>query len=246
MAPIIEVSDDVLRGLDLTKVPYKLVKSAQTPIVSSIRPVNNGDYILLDREHQSGNYSQVDLLVPFEKTHLSDKWNNCKTPILLASEQGYMPSIRQHVDSLKLIKSGKAFDGAGNKISSARLQALFKDMTGVKSPYRAEWLDAKFGDGTITYHSIEKDGSVRLVTEKLDKCLMRDKTPGISLDSWLKTADAHGLPTSKTRDGDLYFWYPRNGAVAWFDAGSDWAILGCDRIPSGSDDGLGVRVARKK
>ena len=161
MAPIIEISDDVLKGLELTRVPYKLVKSAQTPVTSApLRTFGNENYVLLDREHQNGNYSRVDLLVPFEKTHLGERWNDCNTPILFASEQGYMPSARQHADFLKLIKSGKAFDGSGNKISSIRLKALYEEITAVRESWRAEWLDAKFGNGTITYHLIDRKSVV--------------------------------------------------------------------------------------
>ena len=75
---------------------------------------------------------------------------------------------------------------------------------------------------------------------------MEDKTPGISFGSWLKTANNLGLPTQKTRDGDLYFWHPQNDAVARWVAYSDSAYLVCCGDPAVRNDSLGVRVARKK
>ncbi|HJX50039.1 MAG TPA: hypothetical protein VJ438_01115 [Candidatus Nanoarchaeia archaeon] len=93
---------------------------------------------------------------------------------------------------------------------------------------------------------IDKDGSVRKVTESLGECLMQDKTPGISLNSWIKTADYHGFPTAKTRDGNLFYLFPRDGSVARFNAFSFGAVFYCSRNPANRSDSLGVRVARKK
>jgi hypothetical protein len=245
MAPIIEVTEKVLRGLDLVGASYKIVQSVK-PTASIIEPPKGENYILLDREHQKGNYSQIDLLVPFEKTHLSQTWNSCETPRLLAQENGYMLQTRAYVDFLKSIKSGKAFDGNGMKISPKKLESLYEEITAVRSPWRGELLDAKFGNGTITYYSIQNDGSVKPVTEELGDCLMKDKTPGIRLDSWLRTANNLGLPTQKTRNGNLYFWHPQKGAVARFVAGSVGAGFVCGGGPAFRDGSLGVRVARKK
>jgi len=230
MAPIIHTDDErAVKLLDAAGIEYKLVQPVQAPVVASDqKPVRRNDYILLPKESQKGNYSQIDLLVPFERTHLNSRWVDCATPQLLAKEGGYMPTIRMHVDFLKLIKSRKAFDGNGRKISSAILKELYDDVTAVGNPWRAEHLDAKFGNGVITYHLIEKDGSVRPVTESLGDCLMEDKLPGVDISSWLRTANILGLPTSKTKNGSLYFWTPRENAVAGFGAYSSWAILSCD------------------
>lgn len=245
MAPIIQTEDArAVQLLDLAGVKYTLVQtektqtSAQTP-----KPIEKANYILLEgREH--GNYSYPDMLVPFAKTHLNERWFDCTTPKLLESENGYMLTGRQEVDFLRLVKSGKAFDGNGKRIESGKLHDLFNDITEVRSPWRAEWIDAKFGDKTITYHKINKDGSIREVTESLGDALMQDKTPGISLDSWLKTADKHGMPTSKTKEGSLCYWYLRENAVAWFNADSSRAYFNCGGDPANRDDSLGARVAR--
>jgi len=248
MAPIINISEEGLAIIDSLKNPnlkYTRVQSTSSQSSSS-QNSKESRYILLDQEHQNGNYSKVDLLVPFEITHLNEIWNECKTPTLLAKEQGYMPTIRQHVDFLTLIKSGEAFDEYGNRIDSKRLEILFDQITAIRDPRRAEWLDAKFESGTITYYSIEQDGTVKKITESLDDCLMQDKSPGISLDSWLKTANSHGMPTENTQDGNLHYWFPRKGAIAGLLAGSFLAGLSCCRDGTGRDDSLGVRVTRMK
>ena len=131
MAPIIEVTEKVLEGLDLIGASYKKVQLVK-PTASISEPPKGDNYVLLDREHQKGNYSQIDLLVPFERTHLNQTWNSCETPKLLAQENGYMLQIRAYADFLKLIKSGKAFDGNGTKISPKRLEFLYEKITAVR------------------------------------------------------------------------------------------------------------------
>ena len=247
MAPIINTNDErAVKILDAAGVKYNLVQPVQSLVAAVQKPVRGKDYILLDREHQKGNYSQIDLLVPFERSHLNERWTDCTTPQLLAIDRGYMPTIRMYVDFLKLIKSGKSFDGDGRKINPARLRELYEEIAAVRSPWRGEHLDAKFGSGVITYHLIEKDGSARPVTESLGDCLMENKLPGVDINSLLRTANKVGLPTSKTKSGSLYFWHPRENAVAGFDADSDRAVLICGRDPVIRDSALGVRVARKK
>jgi len=247
MAPIIDTNDKALRVLDAAGIPYKLVESVQSPSrQSQSSKSKKSKYILLDREHQNGNYSEVDLLIPFKITYLNIKWEECKTPILLASEQGYMPTIRQHLDFLELIKSGEAFDEYGYKIDSKLLENLFDEITAQRDPWRGEWLDAQFGNRTITYHKILQNGSVREITESLDDCLMEDKSPGISLDSWIKTANSYGLPTENTADGSLLYLAPRSGTVAWFVAFSSWTVLRCNANYYERSSTLGVRVTKRK
>ncbi len=210
-------------------------------IIIPAQIANPQDYVLLEgRTH--GPYSYLDLFVSKERSHLNEDWNQAKESV--KKENGYMLTIRQFADFLSLLKSGKAFDGRGRKIDSKELERLFLDITEVKSPWRSEWLDAKFGDGEITYNLINEDGSLNELTESFYRGLTQDKTPGIDLESWLKTADYQGLPTSKTKDGELYYWSPVNGRVAGFGAGSDWADLGWGPADRGA--GLGVRLARSE
>ena len=90
------------------------------------------------------------------------------------------------------------------------------------------------------------DGTSQQVTEPLEDCLMRDKTPGIDLDYWLNNATSQGLPTQNIPDGDLWYWYPAIGTVAGFSVDSGGAVLYCVRFPQYSDSSLGVRRAKIK
>jgi hypothetical protein len=215
-------------------------KGTKPPTPSQI--TNPENYIILEGKTH-GSYSYPDLLVPFQRTHFSENWEQAQKSA--RDENGYMFTIRQFADFLRLLKTGKAYDGKGEKIRDSRLKKLINEITQVKDPWRAEWLDAKFSGTEINYHLINADGSVKEETANLD-CLMEDRTPGLSLDSWLQTANDYGLPTNKTRNGKMYYGYPRNGAVARFVAYADWAYLYCIRDASDADPALGVRIVRKK
>ena len=73
---------------------------------------------------------------------------------------------------------------------------------------------------------------------------MEDKIPGINFNSWLNSNTKHGLPLNKIKNGSLHYWYPRDGAVAWFYADSGRARLDCNWNPTFSVAVLGVRRAK--
>lgn len=166
-----------------------------------------------------------------------------------------MLNLRQGADFLAHVRDGidgrvKVFDGSETELGRDVLTKIYDDITKVKPPYRAEWYDNKFSQSgrswNVTYHKIERDGTIREVTEPLQDCLREDKTPGIDLNHWLRNATYQGLPPSDTPQGSLYYWHPRNGSVARFDAYSDGAALLCDRNSQYSNAGLGVRAAKIK
>ncbi len=198
-------------------------------------------YILLEGKAH-GSYSYPDILVSMDKFLPNLNWQQAHEA--LQKENSLMLAPRQYVDFLNLLKSGNAYDGNGNKIDSSRLSAMLEDITAVRDPWRAEWLDAKFGNDAITYHKINPDGSSKQVTEPLEECLTQDRTPGIDLDDWIKRANNQGLPPENVKEGSLYYWYPRNGCVAGFDAYSGWAYFGCNGDPLSSGAALRVRRAK--
>jgi len=174
---------------------------------------------------------------------------NHEQAMRLTKQLGYPISLRTGVDFLKELRDGArgskiVHDGNGNRITdTSRLERFYKEITEVRDPYRAEWFSDEFGDNTITYNIIKPDGTMQEVTEPVDG-LMEDKRPGINLDYWLDNATPQGLPPANTPDGDLYYWYPRNGAVARFSANSDRVYLYCNRDPDYSNSALGVRAAK--
>ncbi len=178
-----------------------------------------------------------------------------KQAIDLVKGLNYVPlTMRLHVDFLKEINSGRegkrVFDGNGNNVSRKDLEQIWNEITEVRNPWRAEWLDNRFSkkgkQWYVTYHQIQQDGTLNEVTEALEECLMIDKTPGIDLRDWLNRATTQGLPPSNVIDGTMYYRRPQDGAVAWFGADSDRAFLNGSRDLQDSYSALGVRVAKIK
>ena len=251
--PIIPIDP---RGLD--EVAESLLATAPSPPTDSRDPPtparipNPNTYLILPGKTHS-TYSYPDLLVPTSKTHLTENWEQCSQGV--AQEGSLMLTIRQYADFLLHLKAGRVYDGSGARVDSGKITAILDDILTVRSPYRAEWLDAKFGKGgipvvretwNITYHKIKSDGTLEKVTEPLQECLRDDKTPGIDLDYWLGHATQQGLPPKNNSSGSLYYWHPRDGVVAWFSVGSGWAGLYCNCYPAFSISGLGVRSAKIK
>ena len=239
-----------------------------TPIVTpsapaSILPANNmglnrADYIILPSQTH-GDYAYGDTLVSMQRSHLGENWSESWDS--LKSDGAYMLNIRQFVDFLKLLRSGRAFDGDGNSIQLSRLNGLYEEITEVRDPWRSEWLDAKFSMQAvgkkwvglvnknamhITYHTADPQGVLTEVTEPLDPYLASNKTPGINLDNWRMSATKHGLPAEDNPDGGLYYWQPVDGRGARFDADSGRAYLDCNEGPAYRVAELGVRPARAK
>jgi hypothetical protein len=199
-----------------------------------------------------GSYSYPDLLVSKDRRHKNSNWNQAHKA--LSKEDSFMLTIRQFVDLLALLKSSNPlYDGRGNPLHKDRVEELYADITEVRDPYRAEWLDAKFTETgrirskwELTYHKIKPDGTSEEVIEQLQECLMDDKTPGIDLDYLLNNATDQGLPPKNNSEGSLYYWHPRKERVARFRADSDWAFLDCNWDPLYSNSELGVRAAKIK
>ena len=174
----------------------------------------------------------TNLYMAKERSHLGLNWN--QTHKALNSEGKRMPTIPEFRLYLKYLKE--------NANSNPEFQDIYNEITQVREPWRSEWLDA--------YFEKRKDGLYVLTgnkskAEKLEDCLMKDKTPGINLDDWVSGINTtrQGLPKQKVDDGSLYYWYPRSGGVAWFNANSDGASLGCLGDPGDTYSSLGVFAA---
>jgi len=209
--------------------------------------LNLSDYLILESKTH-GTYSYPDLLVAKELNKKGKDWTG--TQAELHTENSYMSTIRQFVDFLIMLRSGKVYDGTGSQLRQQEVTKLLNDIIEVRSPWRSEHLDVKFNKQDdqfrITYHKINQDGTLEEVTESLEDCLMTDKKPGIDLSSWLTNGTIQGLPKKSTSDGSTWYWSPRDGAVAGFDADANRAGLGCDGGPNDANASLGVRIVRKK
>ncbi len=226
---------------ELAKAPVK----PASPAGSIASPQ---EYLILEaRTH--GSYAYPDLLVAKSLSHYGKNWQQCSEA--LHAEGFEMLTLRQFVDFLNLLKSGRAFDGKGNKVSSSELEIILKEITEQRDPWRAEWLDAQFeekkGKLHINYEHRAIDGKITAQkSEPLANYLAEDKAPGINLDDYLKRATVQGMPPADIKSGSLYYWSPVDGGVAWFGAGAGGTDLDCRVIPQSSFTALEVRRRRAK
>ena len=183
----------------------------------------------------------ISLYVAKQRTFQNKNWFDCHKELQKNNQR--MLIIPEFIEFLKYLKSS---------INSEYL-TIYKDITEVKDPWRAEWLDAdlkvKNKQLYINYnHVLDSKGNlIPKNSELLDKdTLMKDKKPGISLDEWLDNHTIPGLPTTKTKSGDLYYWCPGdNNSVVGFDADSARVGLDCNGGPSFDYSVLGVRGVKK-
>ena len=213
------------------------------PFVASVEDPKN--WIILPRNDKVGNSSYPSLLVSIKREYSDKTWEECQK--LLHENNEFMLTIRQFVDFLNLLKSEEVFYADGEIVSKSVAVKILNEIMKVKSPWRAEWLDAKFVDRKgklcIDYHKINDNGDIIEIIEPLQDCLMDNKLPGISLDSWLEEATDQGLPLKNIGNGNLYYWKPIITAVSRFLANSDRVSMNCNR-DSGSDSKQGVRRAK--
>jgi hypothetical protein len=169
-----------------------------------------------------------------KELHESD-WNACQTTLQGRGDR--MPTISEYIAFISHLRTK----------NDEEARKILDEIYTVRSPWRSEWLDAKFEvksrKRTMKYH-VFTDSGIEQKTVDLTGVLMEDKTPGISLDSWLGD-NKYGLPKQDIQDGQLYYWYPRNNRVARFRAASSGAYLGCGGIPAYSDASFGVRAVRR-
>jgi len=173
MAPIINVSNEILEHLKGLKVPYDLVetpKTAESQEQTAINyQINPSDFVILEGK-SSGKDSYPDLWVCKYRLGASPAVENAGKRIDLnvsdtAQEKnnrdyigninreqalrlnltlgGKTLNIRQAKDFLALLLSGKAFDGKGNKINKTELSQIAEEIIG-RNSYRAEWYEDYF------------------------------------------------------------------------------------------------------
>jgi len=198
-------------------------KAGETQIVNSVVDVNEYIYV-----------PSINAYFTKERLYNGKNWFEAHKE--LQSNNQRMPTIPEFIEFLKYVK--------------VNYEDLYKDITEVRNPWRANWLDADFKlkgkDLYINYNHIldSKGNLIPKNSEILDKnILMTDKTPGISLDDYINNNFTdQGLPSKNVKSGDLYYWNPRsdNNSVARFSADSDRANLYCNRIPSYTYSALGV------
>ena len=180
----------------------------------------------------------ISLYIAKERTHLNKNWSEGHK--LLQANGERMLILPEFIEFLKYCKINNP--------------EIYEEITEVRSPWRAEWIDADFKvkgkDLFINYnHILDSNGNlIPKNSEPLDRnILMKDKIPGISLDDYLnRNHTSQGFPNKKIESGDLYYWCPDkdNNSVAGFNALSVGASLVCNRNSSYQNSNLGVRAVR--
>ena len=182
----------------------------------------------------------IGVYVAKERTHQDKSWYEAHKALHFQGER--MLTLPEFITFTNYLEQ--------NKEAIADAEGILDDIFTVRAPWRSEWLDAKFEiTGTEAYvlydHKVQGDDVVANKREKLEGYLESDKAPGIDKTTWLANPTKHGLPRTDIGNGELYYWKPTNGGVAWFDAGSDGAGLYCGRNPTGHIGSLGVRAVRR-
>ncbi len=245
----VPVSEETMKEVLQGNVPKPTVAQPQA---NEITPASNNiagkdRYVILPSQ-KHGNHEYPDLLVAMDITHQRKEWPKSWDELL--KEGAFMLNLRQYVDFLNLLRSGKkVYDEKGNQLSQLEVDELYKDITELRAPNRREWLDAEFESGiggtlSICYHRIE-NGNLVKVEEPLEDCLMCAPR-NIDLTDWLNNANNQGLPPSGILDGKVYYAHPERGTVTYFGTSHHSNTLCCGVGPSSICGDLGVRAARVK
>ena len=156
----------------------------------------------------------------------------------------------QSPDFMKLLLSGKAYDGNGKRVKTQELSGILDEIIGVRDPWRSEWTEDYFTNvaGKLNLNKnyrLENGVLIPSYSEVLQSCLMESRIPGISFKDWIKRANLQGLPPANIRKGREYYWPPRANSGAGFDVGSGRSLLDCGRYLAIADPWLGVRHVRE-
>ena len=193
---MIEVSDEVLEGLNKLKISYSKVGNSNLDKDFPYIPSSN-------------------LHFAKQKTLQGKNWH--ETHKSLSNEGLLMPSPLEFAQTLKYLRDNPNQENT----------ELYNEMTKVRSPWRATWLNAFFEKRSDGLYILTENG---IKVQKLDEDTLMENQ-GISLDSWIENPTSQGLPRRNVAKGDLKFYYPSNNSVAGFYVNGDRANLYCNLNP---------------
>ncbi len=161
----------------------------------------------------------------------------------------FMTHFGNVVDAFKTKK--KLIYANGNEVPKDVVEDMYKHLTiNHKAIYGSNpgawtWLNARFVNGTgfngLDLETVIEAKNKKLKTdkEKLETCVDRDSFVYIDFNNQGLAKTISGNQTY-SQGSNIRFWTPVKDRVAWFGASSDWAGLGCDRLPSVANSNLGV------
>ncbi|MBI2003975.1 hypothetical protein HYS72_00745 [Candidatus Pacearchaeota archaeon] len=232
MKTIIGVANEVLKWLEIS---YQFKENLENKTSNK----NNSDF-KENLENKTSNKNNSDFIyVPSinlyfsrERKFLGEDWFISHKKLQENGER--MPTIPEFIELLKYSKE-----------NDRKLYRNITEFGGYSD--KGEWLDANFK---------KRDDGLYILTEnenkeeRLEECLMQDKTPGISLDDFVKGKNitSQGLPNKNVSSGILHYRYPGNNnrSVAWFCVGYSEASFNCKWNPSITYSYLGVRAVRRE
>jgi len=182
-----------------------------TKKTKSNQAINSQDYILLE-----GTDNYPDTLISTTSTLQNNSWYETHERL---HEQGfYMPTIKQFVDFLKLLKSGNAFNEQGSRVPLTQLEQIFNEITELRTTGPLEVLDAKFeginGVFYMNYNHKIINGQLQPQNAKiLQSYVIHPNTtlgkilimPVAKLEYWLNNSTPEGLTPSNITDGDRLY-----------------------------------------
>ncbi len=213
------------------------------------------DYILV----QAGTASSPPIYIAKEITFKGKNWMD--THHALAENGLFMPTIKTMMNHFLNVKNTAQrmqgnnilYDGVGEPISQPEVNDLWDYLSLADNVYRNSkgvcwtWLDAKFENNNGKWYM---ETNHRVVPTNAQK---EFKGQRIQLNSHYQQTglveldfNSDGLATNASpqnqyiRGENIYYWNPTHDKVAWFDAGSVWASLGCGGGPAGAVASLGV------
>ncbi len=186
-----------------------------------------------------------------EETHKNITWENAHYAL---QEDGlYMPSPKTfmlHFLNVITAHEGKSalYTADNKKIPRDEVEDLYKYFTSGHRNGCWTWLDSYFKEMSgrleiLTNHRVIQTGTQKTLEARsqqpLEPCLKEDCYVNLVFNQ-------QGLPTKKARNQvyqqgkNIYFYHPKENAVAWFRADAGRADLNCDGDPRFSIAGLGV------
>ncbi|MBU3924174.1 MAG: hypothetical protein KJ592_04610 [Nanoarchaeota archaeon] len=209
----------------MINVSNETLKTLNPSVYTIVNTSNDSDFIYIP---------SINLNVAKQRTYLGKNWSQSHKALQENGER--MLTIPEFIEVLKYTKENH--------------KDIYDEITQIKNPWRAEWLDADFkADGSnirINSNHIYKNKTLTPATSEIldSNTLIKDKTLGISLEDYLQNPTKQGLPSNKTKSGSLYYWAPMrdDNSVAHFVAYSVRAGLDCGVGPSVGDSCLGVRA----
>ncbi len=224
--------------------------------------LNLEEYVYLpSREHQGGlghqHQSYADMFVSMDVDPLP--YTNKEGYSHLAEQGAYMLRMRQFVDFLQVLQSGKALDGRGKRIPQSKLKEIYQTLLKGRNKGRYlhdEWINAQFkqaSDASACVSLISEDfvrGShIEIPYEYSLYPGMSTNTEiyhkrDISVHDWIARADWLGFPPKDVKkatfEGYLNYFPPNIGKQYRWLSCNEVMYLKCEEeyfLPKRNHDG---------